>query len=205
MTRDRTLLDANRLWVDARLRAAAQRRVETPVLRALAGPLPPGARALELGCGRRGTGVRLALDAFGAARVDAVDLHPASVVATRLATRDLGERVQVDVGDARALGAADGTYDLVLAFHVLHHTPGWRDVVAEAARVLRPGGRFLSAEMTARFVDSPVLRAVSRHPDDGDRPTPEGVEAAARAAGLRVDGQRTRYLGCWTALAATRP
>jgi len=59
--------------------------------------------------------------------------------------------------------------------------------------------------MTARFVDSRPLRAVSRHPPDGDRPTPEGIAAACRDAGLTVSGQQTRLAGCWTALVATRP
>ena len=39
--------------------------------------------------------------------------------------------------------------------------------------MLRPDGRLYSCEMTARFVDSRPLRAVSRHPADGDRPTPD--------------------------------
>ena len=87
---------------------------------------------------------------------------------------------------------------------MLHHADRWREVVAEAARVLRPGGRFVSCEMTARFVDSRPLRAVSRHPADGDRPTPDGIAAACRDAGLTVVAQRTRLAGSWTSLVATR-
>jgi ubiquinone/menaquinone biosynthesis C-methylase UbiE len=85
---------------------------------------------------------------------------------------------------------------------VLHHARDWRAVVAEAARVLRPGGRLYAADMTARFVDSPGLRAVSMHPRDGDRPTPEGIASAVSAAGLQVTGSTTRYRGWWTALVA---
>ena len=199
----RTLLDANRLWVDSRVRALAPRRLEARALQELGGAGPAGARALELGCGRRGTGVRLAVEEFGAATVDAVDLHAESALATRRATADLGDRVSALPGDARALDAPDGSYDLVLAFHVLHHTPDWRRVVAEAGRVLRPGGRFLSCEMTARFVDAPPLRLVSKHPDDGDRPAPDALAEAVTSSGMRVHAQTTRYLGCWTALVAT--
>ncbi|WP_138760147.1 class I SAM-dependent methyltransferase [Modestobacter altitudinis] len=198
-----TYLDANRLWVDSRPRALAQRRFEAPVLLRLGGRLS-GGRALELGSGRRGTGLRLALDLFGAARVDGVELHQASVAASRAAVRDLGDRVAVQAGDATALTAAEGTYDAVFGYHVLHHAEAWRDVVREAARVLRPGGRLFSCEMTARIVDSRPLRAVSRHPSDGDRPTPAGLAAACSAAGLTVIGQETRFAGCWTALAATK-
>lgn len=199
-----TYVDCNRLWVDSRLRARAQRLVEAPVLVQLGG-LVPGGRVLEIGPGRRGTGLRLALDPFGAASVDGVELSPASVRACRTAVADLGDRVRVEQGDATALTAPDGSYDAVLCFHLLHHAQDWRAAVRQAARVLAPGGRLYVAEMTARFVDSRALRAVSRHPADGDRPTPEGIAQACRAAGLTVVGSRVRYAGSWVGLVAARP
>jgi SAM-dependent methyltransferase len=199
-----TFVDANRLWVDSRARALLQRRIEAPVLLRLGGRVP-GGRVLELGTGRRGTGLRLAVDVFAAAHADGVERFPASAAACREAVRDLGTRVAVHEGDATSSTAAPASYDAVFGYHVLHHADAWRDVVREAARVLRPGGRFYSCEMTARLVDSRPLRAVSYHPADGDRPTPEGLADACRAAGLTVTGQETRLAGCWTALVATRP
>ncbi len=198
-----TLVDANRLWVDSRPRALLQARFEAGVLRRLGGDVP-GGHVLELGTGRRGTGLRLAVEVFGAARVDGVELYPSSVAACREAVADLGAAVRVEQGDATALTAADASYDAVLSWHTLHHCADWRAAVAEAARVLRPGGRFLDCEMTARIVDSRPLRAVSFHPADGDRPTPDTLAAACRAAGLRVQAQQTRFAGCWTALAVVK-
>jgi ubiquinone/menaquinone biosynthesis C-methylase UbiE len=197
-------VDGTRLWVDSWPRAFVQRRGEAAILRRLGGDVA-GGTVLDLGTGRRGTGLRLALDVFGAARAEGVDRYPASVAACREAIRDLGERVAVREGDAAHLGAAAGAYDAVFGYHVLHHAEGWRDVVREAARVLRPGGRFYSCEMTARFVDSRLLRAVAFHPADADRPTPAAMAAACRDAGLTVLAQETRLAGCWTALVATRP
>ena len=198
-----TLIDANRLWVDSRPRAALQSRFEAAVLRRLGGEVAGGA-ALELGTGRRGTGLRLAVTLFGAARADGVELFPGSVRACRTAVGDLADRVRVEQGDVTSLAAADSSYDAVFGYHVLHHCVAWRDAVREAARVLRPGGRFFTCEMTARIVDSRALRAVSYHPSDGDRPTPDAVAAACRDAGLRVVAQETRFAGCWTALVAVR-
>ncbi len=199
-----TYVDGTRLWVDSRPRAFLQRRGEAAVLRRLGGPVP-GGTVLELGSGRRGTGLRLALDVFGAARAEGVERFPASVAASRTALADLGAEVEVREGDVTRLEAAGSAYDAVFAYHVLHHADAWRDVVAEAARVLRPGGRFYSCEMTARFVDSRLLRAVAYHPADGDRPTPATLAAACRAAGLDVLGQEVRLAGCWTGLVAARP
>ncbi len=116
-----TLLDANYLWVDSRPRALVQDLLEVRILRQLAGRSVTG-RALEIGCGRRGTGSRLAIARFGVAHVDAIDLHPGSVHACRAALSDLGDRVSVDVGDARNLTAADSSYDAVFSYHLLHHT-----------------------------------------------------------------------------------
>ena len=87
-----TYVDANRLWVDSRVRAAAQRYVEAPVLRGLGGRV--SGRVLEVGCGRRGTGLRLAAE-DGAAHVDGVELYPDSVATCRRAVADLGDRVGV--------------------------------------------------------------------------------------------------------------
>jgi len=199
-----TYVDANRLWVDSRVRAVAQRRVEVPVLLALGGRVD-GGRVLEIGPGRRGTGLRLALSELGAGHVDGVELHPDSVAACRAAVADLGDQVAVQQGDATALAAADATYDAVLAFHLLHHAADWRSAVREAARVLAPGGRLYVADMTARFVDSRALRAVSHHPRDADRPTPDAIAAAVRDAGLEVVGSRVRFAGWWVGLVARRP
>jgi ubiquinone/menaquinone biosynthesis C-methylase UbiE len=208
MVRDRssvppTYVDGTRLWVDSRPRAFLQRR-EAAILCRLGGGVS-GGTVLELGTGRRGTGLRLALDVFGAARAEGIDRYPASVAACRTAVRDLGGQVEVREGDAISLSAGEGSYDAVFAYHVLHHTEAWREVVREAARVLRPGGRFYSCEMTARFVDSRLLRAVAFHPADADRPAPTGLADACRDAGLTLLAQETRLARCWTALVATKP
>src|SRR3712207_4033832 len=97
-----TYLDANRLWVDSRVRALVQRRVEAPVLLRLGGR-SSGGRVLELGTGRRGTGLRLALEVFGAAHADGVEHHDASVAACRGAGRELSGRADVQqIGRAQA-------------------------------------------------------------------------------------------------------
>ena len=170
-----TVVDANRLWVDSRLRALVQRRIEAAVLRRLGGQVP-GGRVLELGTGRRGTGLRLALEVFGAEHADGVDRFDDSAAACREAVRDLGARVEVRTGDAGALAVSDASYDAVFGYHVLHHAEAWRDVVGEAARLLRPGGRLYSCEMTARFGRQPgpaggVPPSRRRRPPDpgGDR------------------------------------
>jgi ubiquinone/menaquinone biosynthesis C-methylase UbiE len=182
-----TYLNANRLWVDSRLRYEIGSRVEGRVLARMGAR---GARVVEIGTGRRGLGARVAVEQFGATEVTAFDLHAASVGRARMRCADLADRVTFRVGDATALPVDDASVDLVVDFHALHHIADWRAAVAEAARVLRPGGRLALTEMTARFVDAPVLRAVSRHP--ADRFSTEQLLAELRARGLEVPPDRLR-------------
>jgi ubiquinone/menaquinone biosynthesis C-methylase UbiE len=49
------------------------------------------------------------------------------------------------LADATRLPVADGAFGSVLAVHVLHLIPTWRDAVAEAMRVLRPGGALIAS------------------------------------------------------------
>lgn len=185
-----TYVDANRLWVDSRLRYEIGRRVEGPALARLGAR---GERAVEIGTGRRGLGARCAVELFGSTSVTAYDLHPASVQRARQRVADLGGRVRVSVGDATALPEPDASADLVVCFHALHHIVDWRAAVAHCARVLRPGGRLAFAEMTSRFIDAPWLRAVSRHPED--RFSQPALLAHLAACGLVVGDRLSSRLG----------
>jgi ubiquinone/menaquinone biosynthesis C-methylase UbiE len=196
-----TYVNANRLWVDSRLRYEIGLRVEGRILHRLGAR---GAVAVEIGTGRRGLGARVAVEVLGAAEVTAFDLYPASVGRARVRCADLADRVTFRVGDATALPVGDASADLVVDFHALHHIPDWRAAVAEAARVLRPGGQLALTEMTARFVDAPWLRAVSRHP--ADRFSTDELVAELRARGLEVPpGKLRRAAGDrWIQAVATK-
>ncbi|HET9060861.1 MAG TPA: class I SAM-dependent methyltransferase [Acidimicrobiales bacterium] len=109
--------------------------------------LRAGQRLLDFGCG----GGRHALEAMRrGAVVTALDADPAEVakagawVAAMLdddkQTSDSGGTGHVVVGDGRTLPFADEAFDCVVASEVLEHVPDDERVVAELARVLRPGG-----------------------------------------------------------------
>ncbi|MBX3690514.1 metalloregulator ArsR/SmtB family transcription factor [Dokdonella sp.] len=55
--------------------------------------------------------------------------------------------VEVRVGDMHALDSANARYDLVLLMHALTYSKRPGQVIAEAARVLRRGGRLLAATL----------------------------------------------------------
>ncbi len=69
--------------------------------------------------------------------------------AARLAARYAGTNVEVVAGNAAALGYPDASFDTVATCTMLHHVPtrAQQDqVLAEAFRVLRPGGAFLGSD-----------------------------------------------------------
>jgi SAM-dependent methyltransferase len=106
----------------------------------LAAELADAARCLEIGVGTGRIGLPLAQ---AGVPVLGVDLSPAMLAV--LLSKD-ATALPVAVADARALPFPDGTFDAVLACHVLHLVEFWADVVDEAIRVLRPGGRLLVSQ-----------------------------------------------------------
>ena len=80
-------------------------------------------------------------------RLVAMEAEPPA--AARLTERFAGTNVEVATGDAAALDYPDSSFDTVAAFTMLHHVPTRPQqdkVLAEAFRVLRPGGTFLGSD-----------------------------------------------------------
>lgn len=102
-----------------------------------------GKRVLEVGCG---AGIDSAEFAVHGAYVDAIDSSPLAVDLTRRTAEDAGvhERVRVQLMNSTRLSYEPGTFDLVYCFGVLHHLKNPEKAVAEAARVLRPGGCYIA-------------------------------------------------------------
>lgn len=67
---------------------------------------------------------------------------------------DLVARSTFRVADAVALPFEDKSFDIVLLLHVLYHVDDYRTALAEAYRVLRPGGRvFVSTNATDNMAE----------------------------------------------------
>jgi ubiquinone/menaquinone biosynthesis C-methylase UbiE len=90
----------------------------------------------------------------------AIELSPQMLEIARKRAEDLGRDVDLRIGDAQALEFEDHSFDTVIITFGLCTIPDDRRAVAEAHRVLRPGGRLVLLE----HVRSPSLpiRAVQR-------------------------------------------
>lgn len=100
-----------------------------------------GKRVLEIGVGA-GSDFRSWVE--NGALATGVDLTEAGIRLTRehLAVKGLeGDAHELRLADAEELPFADGTFDVVYSYGVLHCTPDTEAAFAEAFRVLKPGGR----------------------------------------------------------------
>ena len=93
-----------------------------------------GMKVLDVCCG---TGIVTAAAAARAASVVGLDFSPAML----RQARQMHPHLHFDEGDAEALPYADESFDAVLSNFGVHHAPNPQKAIAEAFRVLGPGGR----------------------------------------------------------------
>jgi SAM-dependent methyltransferase len=77
----------------------------------------------------------------------------------RVITSDVAPGIAERVIDAQSLPFEDGTVDAIFMTHVFHHIPDVRKFLAEATRVLRPGGSIALIDVAA----TPMARIFFRH------------------------------------------
>jgi arsenite methyltransferase len=153
----------------------------------------PGERGLDVGCGPGFLACELAREVGPTGRVTAIDASPEMLegARARVAREGLADRVELATGDAARLDFPGGAFDFVVAVQVYLYVPGIEQALAEAARVLRPGGRLVVVDtdwdscvwLTAdrqrhrRVMEAHAGRFVHAH-------LPPRLPALLRAAGL---------------------
>jgi len=149
-------------------------------------PAAAGARWLDVACGpglvARGLAPRVG-------EVHGVDMTPAMVdVARREAAAERLSNAVFSVGDATALDFADATFEGAVTRFSLHHIPLPGRVVAEMARVVRPGGAVIVADhvTSADAGEAAWHQEIERLRDPSHWAclTPARLRALGEAAGL---------------------
>ena len=114
-------------------------------------------RILDLGCGR-GAVLLLAAQHLTTGRAVGIDLwrrvdqsgNSAEATRRNASAEGVADRVELHTADMTALPFEDNSFDVVVSSLAIHNISGrvGRDkAISEAARVLRPGGRLLIADV----------------------------------------------------------
>jgi tocopherol O-methyltransferase len=152
---DATFLDYRAMWMngrnlsmhlgywDDRTRGHAHSLLRMNAILAEHAAVAPGEVVLDAGCGVGGSALWLAAE--HGAEVTGVSLSARQVqLAQRYArTRGLSDRCTFFHQDFHRLALPHGSFDIVWAHESVCHAPDKPTVLAEAFRVLRPGGRLV--------------------------------------------------------------
>ena len=127
------------------------------------GPLRPGERVVDVGCGA-GIDSMIAATMLGpTGRVIGVDMTPAMLAKARQGVAEAGiATVEFQEGYAEALPVPDGWADVVISNGVLNLMPDKLRALREMARVLKPTGRRQIGDI---LVQKPVPEDAKRQID----------------------------------------
>jgi SAM-dependent methyltransferase len=121
--------------------------LQSEILPAVTAGIELGRDMLEIG---PGPGAATGWLAEHVAKLTALESDDAA--AALLAERYSGDNVTVDTGGATRMPYPDGAFDAVASFTMLHHVPtaaAQYQILAEALRVLRPGGWLAGSDSLA--------------------------------------------------------
>lgn len=103
----------------------------------------PDMRIVEFGCG---TGTTAIHHAPHVQHIDAIDISENMLEIGRGKARKAGiDNIAFTRGTLTEFSAKDASFDAVLGLNVIHLLPDREAVFAEAARILKPGGIFVSS------------------------------------------------------------
>ncbi|WP_030421763.1 class I SAM-dependent methyltransferase [Streptomyces sp. SCSIO 75703] len=189
--------------------------------------VPEASRVVDIGCGF-GKSTRPLADRYPAAEIIGIDLAAPGLRLAHAEAEADGAAIRYVQGDGRDTGLEAGSCDVVTGTMVLHEMPAEavRETVAEAARLLKPGGTmsFLEFHPTGdAFRDATIHEHAERNNEPffrdlfaTDLPAvcaEAGLTGAGwtpfdeRRDGVRPDGwgERREWHFPWAVLTATKP
>ena len=156
---------------------------------------------LEIGAGVGALTAQL-LTLYPRFRMVATDADAEQVGMAEQVLSSFGRRASVQRADAVALPYPDGRFDLVLSAAMLHHVIEWDKALAEAVRVLRPGGKLAGYDISS----TPAGRLVRVGERQGTTLLrPDQLAVALSRLGLTDLQTRTALAGTVMRFSARKP
>jgi arsenite methyltransferase len=125
---------------------------------------------LDMGCGR-GAVLTAVARRLKTGKVTGVDIwntmdqsgNAKEVTLRNASLEGVDDRIQIETGDMRSLPFPDASFDVILsslAIHNISSNDDRRKAIAEAYRVLKPGGRLTIADIRATRIYEEALRTL---------------------------------------------
>jgi len=148
-----------------------------------------GKKVLEIGCGN-GIQALYIMKEFKPGYIKGVDLNAANIEIARQEARKSGfSNVDFETGDAQDLSKiADNSFDVVVNIESAFHYPNKHAFLNEIARVLKPGGQFLLADILKTPVRKRRLRKLWKRNMHLNHWEKDSYESAFENSGLQVEG-----------------
>ena len=139
------------------------------------------AHILDVGCGF-GHSFDALSKRFHPDLIVGLDADPALDKRAGRAAQKCTSPVKLHAANAsRIVGIDDASFDLVFCHQTFHHIVDQEAAMAEFFRVLKPGGLLLFAESTKRYIYTPQIKYLFRHPMHVQKTAEEYVEVIRQA------------------------
>jgi len=134
-------------------RNGLQKYIELPLLlRALR--VPAGGDILEVGCGR-GVALPVLAERLQPRSIRGIDVDASALADAEAHARTVPAPVRLHRGDVRAMPFDDGAFDVVFDFGTCYHIATPALALGEIARVLKPGGLFVTETVLSQLFAHP--------------------------------------------------
>lgn len=117
---------------------------------------------LDVGCG---TGIILNQFKNKGIELYGLDISEKMIEEAR---KNLGEEVQLKLGDSESMPWEDDSFELILCNASFHHYPNPKCALREMNRLLKPDGTLIIGDPTAPFIIRQLTNIWIKHSDGGD-------------------------------------
>jgi SAM-dependent methyltransferase len=150
---------------------------------------------LDLGAGTAQIPIELASRATNV-RVTAVDAaeNMLTVAHSNVAAAKLGERIQLVLADAKRLPFDSGSFPIIMSNSIVHHIAEPETIIAEAVRVLSPGGLLFHRDLARPDNDAELQQLVETYAG-GVNSYQRKLFADSLSAALTLDEMRELVAG----------
>jgi ubiquinone/menaquinone biosynthesis C-methylase UbiE len=135
-------------------RNGLQEYLELPLM-LCAMPVPAGGAILEVGCGR-GVALPVLGDRLQPSSITGVDVDANALSYAAAHARNRCVKARLHLADVRMLPFDDASFDVVFDFGTCYHIGDAARALREIARVLRPGGLFVTETVLSQFLAHPL-------------------------------------------------